>query len=183
MSRSRKWAESYPAAYYMIIAGLGLALVGLWFVIDGAVFLSKTQRVSGTVVSLDKVRGGKGMPLYYPIVSFQRTDMVEPVIFKSRPGLWPSPFAAGDQVTVAYLRDDPPSARVVSFWTLWFLPACTVLLGTGCMVAGRSTLRMRRRDKTGANRPMTQSEEMASFRFQSPLPVSDGRAAQDTDVS
>ncbi len=140
MSQPRKWAESYAAAVYMMIAGLGLAGAGVWFTADNAVFLSKAGRVAGTVVSLEKVRGAKGTPIYYPMVRFQHAEIEEPVMFKSRPGLWPSPFAVGDKVTVAYPRADPVNARVVSFWTLWFLPACMILLGAGSMFAGRSAL-------------------------------------------
>ena len=147
MSLPRKWAESYIAAVYMMIAGLGFVGAGVWFAADNAVFLSKAGRVAGTVVSLEKVRGAKGIPLYYPMVRYQRAEIREPVMFKSRPGLWPSPFAVGDKVTVAYPLGDPASAKVVSFWTLWFLPACLILLGAGSMIAGRSTLTKRRREQ------------------------------------
>ena len=151
MSPPRKWAESYIAAVYMMIAGLGLVGAGVWFTADTAIFLSKAGRVAGTVVSIEKVRGAKGTPLYYPMVRYQPAEIGELVMFKSRPGLWPSPFAVGDKVTVACAPDDPASARVVSFWTLWFLPACMILLGTGSMIAGLSTLAMRRREQTRAS--------------------------------
>ena len=151
MSPPRKWAESYIAAVYMMIAGLGLVGAGVWFTAAAAIFLSKSGRVAGTVVSIEKVRGAKGTPLYYPMVRYQPAEIGELVMFKSRPGLWPSPFAAGDKVTVACVPDDPASARVVSFWTLWFLPACMILLGTGSMIAGLSTLTMRRREQARAS--------------------------------
>ena len=148
MSPPRKWAESRAAAVYMIIAGLGLVGAGVWFIADNAMFLSKAAHVAGTVISLEKVRGAKGTPLYYPMVRYQRAGVGEPEMFRSRPGLWPSPFAVGDKVTVAYARGDPASARVVSFWTLWFLPACMIVFGAGSMYAGRSTLTTQRRGQT-----------------------------------
>ena len=135
MSPPRKWAESRAAAVYMVIAGLGLVGAGVWFIADSAVFLSEAARIDGTVIFLEKVRGGKGIPLYYPMVRYQRAGVREPVTFRSRPGLWPSPFAVGDQVTVAYTHGDPASARVVSIWTLWFVPACMILLGSGMTLA------------------------------------------------
>ena len=152
MSLPRKWAETYIAAVYMMIAGMGLVGAGVWFTADHAVFVSKAGRVAGTVVSLEKVRGAKGTPLYYPMVRYQSAEIGEPVIFKSQPGLWPSPFAVGDKVTVAYTPGDPASARVVSFWTLWFLPVCMILLGAVSMIAGLSTLTKRHREQTRASR-------------------------------
>jgi len=62
-------------------------------------------------------------------------------VFKAGPGLWPSPFAVGDAVTVAYDRDAREHAMIGSFWTLWFLPAATAALGVACVFAGRDSLR------------------------------------------
>ena len=75
MSPPRKWAESYIAAVYMMIAGLGLVGAGVWFTADTAIFLSKAGRVAGTVVSIEKVRGAKGTPLYYPMVRYQTAEI------------------------------------------------------------------------------------------------------------
>ena len=145
-STSRKWSESRFAAVYMMLAGLVLAGAGVWIVGDTQVFLSHADRAAGTVVSLAKVRGAKGTRLYHAIVQYHRPEADETVTFKSRPGLNPSPFSVGDHVTVAYRSSDPVGARVISFWTLWFLPCAMIALGGGCVFAGRSTLIKRLRE-------------------------------------
>ena len=135
----------------MVVGGLGLAVAGGWFTVDNAVFLSQTNRASGTVVLVEKVRGHRGTSIYYPSVRYRHGKTGEQTSFKSRPGLWPSPFAVGDRVTVAYRSDDPANAKVVSFWTLWFLPTCTILVGLGSICGGLSTLTERRREQTRSN--------------------------------
>ncbi|UCH74323.1 MAG: DUF3592 domain-containing protein, partial [Rhodospirillales bacterium] len=68
----------------------------------------------------------------------------ETVEFKSRFGIWPSPFAVGDRVVVAYEPRDPTAARIDSFWTIWFMPLLLVAFGLACILAGYDTLRRTR---------------------------------------
>jgi len=141
---SKKWAESRIAAVFMIVAGITLAGAGTWFGAENMHFLAATERAKGVVIALHKGRGARGSTLYFPIVRYHPAGAADDVVFRSKPGLWPSPFAAGDRVSVAYDVADPASARVVSFWTLWLLPGATVVLGLGSVLAGRANLRKRR---------------------------------------
>jgi len=86
-------------------------------------------------------RSAKGMTLYHPQVTFVTPRDGRPVNFRSRIGLWPSPFAVGEKVTVAFDPADPGTAKIVSIWTLWFLPGCMIALGLLAVVLGRTKLK------------------------------------------
>ena len=72
------------------------------------------------------------------MVRFQPLGRSTGIVFRAKPGLWPSPFDTGDRVVVAY---DPDDVRIVSFWMLWFLPGVTILFGLGCLLAARDTMK------------------------------------------
>ena len=134
-------ARSRIVAVFMMLMGLGLAGGGAWFVYANAAFLSKSQRATGTVVRLVAKRSAKGMTLYHPQVTFVTPRDGGTVNFRSRIGLWPSPFAVGEKVTVAFDPADPGPAKIVSIWTLWFLPGCMIALGLLAVVLGRAKLK------------------------------------------
>jgi len=129
------------SAAFLIMGGLAMLFVGAWFGIANMNFVNQAERAPGIVTKIVGARGARGMMLYYPIVQFQPIERSASFVFKAKPGLWPSPFDNGDQVVVAYDADNPDDARIISFWMLWFLPGATILLGLGCLLAGRDTLR------------------------------------------
>lgn len=130
-----RWLKRLNAAI-LVIGGAALIGVGGWWVWYNAEFVTSTERARGEVVELVSRRGAKGMKLYFPVVRYRPGETAAPAMFTARPGLWPSPFAVGDAVTVAYRPGDPPEAAIVSFWTLWFLPTTSILLGAACLFAG-----------------------------------------------
>jgi len=117
-----------------------MALAGAWFVDAHFSFLRQSDRSQGTVIEMISERGARGMTLLYPLVQFWPENADEQIVFRAQPGLWPSPFATGDVVTVAYNPDQPVDAKIISFWTLWFLPAVMILFGGACIFGGRHTL-------------------------------------------
>ena len=125
----------------LVIGGLALICVGVWFGVANFRFVQEAQRAPGEVVKIVAERGARGMKLYHPVVRFQAAGGGTDILFKAKPGLWPSPFDAGDEVEVAYDPDDPEGARIVSFWMLWFLPGISILSGLACLFAGRDTYR------------------------------------------
>ena len=48
-------------------------------------------------------------------------------------------------VEVAYDREDPKQAKIVSFWTVWFVPLVLALFGVACLFAGTHTVRQNKR--------------------------------------
>lgn len=126
-------------AVVLVLGGLALGGAGVGFVLAHIAFLDSAQRVPGEVVAIARERGVRGMPLHFAIVRYRPPGSPEPLEFKAKPGLWPLPFSVGQGVVVAYDPGDPADAKIVSFWTLWFLPAAMVALGIACAVAGRLT--------------------------------------------
>jgi len=114
----------------MMLLGLGLAGGGGWFAYAHAAFVADSQRATGTVVRLVAKRSAKGMMLYHPEVTF-----------RSRVGLWPAAFTVGEKVVVAFGPGEPGTAKIVSVWTLWFLPGCMIALGLLALILGRSKLK------------------------------------------
>jgi len=123
----------------LVGGGLALGVGGVWITVVHVAFLDQAGRSVGDVVAIAKERGVKGTPLHFAIVRHQPAGSDVAIEFKAKPGLWPSPFSVGDEVEVAYDPAHPDDAKIVSFWTLWFLPAVMVLVGVACLVAGRST--------------------------------------------
>ena len=126
---------------FLLVGGVSLIIAGVWIFVATTQFARHSERVPGLVMEVVGERGARGSKLYYPIVRYRPHDRGSSVVFKAKPGLWPSPFSVGDNVTVAYKEDDPDDAKIVSFWTLWFLPGVLVVFGLACLLAGRQTLR------------------------------------------
>lgn len=133
---TKRWA-----GYFLVLGGVGMLAGGIWFVHEAARFLDSTARAEGTVIELRRERGAKGIAQDHPVVRFRPSPSVAPREFRSRFGMWPSPFSVGDKVTVAYEPLAPERAEIDSFWTLWFVPGLMVLFGVACGLAGISTLR------------------------------------------
>jgi len=128
------------SAAVLLVGGAALVLAGAWFGIGNVNFIQDAARAPGTVIDIVGERGVRGT-MYYPVVRYRPRRDGASVTFKAKPGLlWGSPFDVGERVTVAYDEGDPRDAKVVSFWTLWLMPACLILLGMGCLFAGRHTL-------------------------------------------
>lgn len=119
---------------FLLLGGIAMIVAGSWIATSNAGFVLAAQRAPGIVVDLSK-RRVRGATLYHPVVRFRPAAFETPVQFTAQPGLWPSPFDVGDEVTVLYDNADPADARIESFWTLWFLPLATALLGAACLFA------------------------------------------------
>lgn len=126
---------------FLLIGGAALVITGLWIGISNLGFLYQAKRAPGIVSEIVGERSVRGTILYRPVVRFQPDGNGGHIVFKAKPGLWPSPFDTGDRVVVAYAEDNPDNAKIVSFWMLWFLPGVTALFGWACLFAGRSIMR------------------------------------------
>ncbi len=127
-------------AAVLLVGGIGLLGATLWVTATSMAALDAPARAEGRVVAIERRRAVKGGSLYTPVVRYAPAggDTVE---FEAPSFPWPSPFAVGDPVVVAYDPARPEDAAVVSFWTLWFLPLVMAGFGVGCLVAARSTWR------------------------------------------
>ncbi len=129
------------AGYFLVVGGIVMLVAGIWFIGEAMEFLDTTARTDGTVVALKRERGAKGMAEDHPVVRFVSPESGETVEFKSRFGMWPSPFTVGEEVEVAYDPAHPSRADINSFWTIWLLPLLLAAFGLACFAAGVHTLR------------------------------------------
>lgn len=134
--RKNRWVGAF-----LLIGGLAMVIGGIWYVREAVVFLDTTQKTAGTVLELKRERGVRGMRQDHPIVRFVVSETGREVIFRSKVGLWPSPFEVGQVVEVAYHPDDPKQAEINSFWTIWLPPLGLMAFGLLCLWAGLLTLR------------------------------------------
>lgn len=141
MRLPQRLANSPTFNVAMMLVGLCLVGAGGWFIYTNTAFLADSGRAKGSVVKVIAKRGSRGMTLYYPRVAFAVPGDGRTVTFTSRIGLWPSPFSAGDEVEVAFDHAAPETAKIISFSTLWFLPACMIGLGFFTVIAGRAKLK------------------------------------------
>jgi hypothetical protein len=137
--RKNRWIGAF-----LVIAGSGLLLAGIWFAGEAATFVETTARAPGMVLEVRRERGARGLPADRPIVRFTVPRAEREVVFRSKVAMWPSPFEAGEAVEVAYEPADPERAEIDSFWTIWLPPVALMLFGLLCAGAGLLTLRQAR---------------------------------------
>lgn len=133
------------AGYFLLAGGIVMSVTGIWQLVEGIEFLDAAARAEGTIVALERERSAKGLPEDHPVVLFTVPEIGVAIPFKSRFGMWPSPFSVGEKVEVAYDPGDPARARINSFWTIWFVPILIWAFGLACFAAGYHTLRQTRR--------------------------------------
>ena len=137
---TKRWA-----GYFLLVGGIVMAIAGACQILEGKGFLDATERAEGTIIALERKTSAKGLPEDHPVVLFTAPESGLTFPFKSRFGMWPSPFAVGEKVEVAYNPANPGQARINSFWTIWFVPILIGAFGLACIAAGFQTLRQIRR--------------------------------------
>ncbi len=108
-------------------------------------FVTSALRVGGTVVELERQSSSDGSGSWYPIVQFE-TESGAPTRFRARVGSNPPSWEVGEAVEVLYLPNDPDSARLAGFFSLYIGTFVTGLLalifggigGTWIMVQRRA---------------------------------------------
>jgi hypothetical protein len=129
----------------LLAGGLTMISGGIWYAHDTITFLEATKRTHGTVLELKRERGVRGIRLDHPIVRFVVPETGRDQIFKSKIGLWPSPFDVGERVEVAYDPGNPKHAKINSLWTLWLPPVALTVFGLLCFGAGALTWKWTRK--------------------------------------
>lgn len=61
----------FPSAAFLLIGGIAMMGVGMWFFFDNARFVSHAQRAQGVVEDVVGRRGARGQTLYYPVVRYR----------------------------------------------------------------------------------------------------------------
>lgn len=112
------WRRPSPKTVRLaFVAGGGLFLiVGVWLLIDAAVFLRDANTVRGTVSEMVEAGEGRQSPKVEFTVDAKR------ISFTSRVSSNPPNFVVGEDVRVVYRPEDPTRARIDSFGELWLIP-------------------------------------------------------------
>jgi hypothetical protein len=134
--------------FVLIFGGVGLlmGLIAGGMIVHTQSWLGRTVAVAGRVTELAGGGGtGRSARSYYPVVAFTTQDGRK-IEFRSNMGSNPPAFSVGEAVRVRYLPDDPDSAGIEAFFSLWFLPLMFGGMGViFLLVAGGVALATRRR--------------------------------------
>jgi Protein of unknown function (DUF3592) len=120
----------------MLVVGPIFIVTALGFVISTAMFLKHSVQAGGVVLSLaTKQDTEDGTTLYAPVFSFTAADGSAHVI-SSDVYTHPAGFAAGDHVQVRYAARTPQTARIDTFWQIWFTPFLCGAMGMAITICG-----------------------------------------------
>lgn len=127
--------------------GVGM-LVGSFFIFSNTSrFIAGATETGGKVIALDRSRSSSSSgssTTYRPVVEFT-TATGKQIEFTSSVGSSPPSHRVGETVTVLYNPADPYSARIKSFFQLWFGFLIVFLLGLVFAAIGLTMIFLRRR--------------------------------------
>jgi hypothetical protein len=100
--------------------GLGMLAVSVFIFSNTSSFIGRAVEADGEVIDLDRSRSSSSSSTTYrPVVAFT-TATGKRVEFTSSVGSSPPSHRVGERVKVLYQPADPQSARLKSFFHLWF---------------------------------------------------------------
>ena len=92
-------------------------------------FTSIAQRATGVVREMHKkIDKDDKSQTYAPIFEFKDADGVQRVV-SSDFYSYPPEFHVGDGVEILYLKNDPQSARINTYWQIWGISTVGAILG------------------------------------------------------
>lgn len=120
------------------VIGIGLLLGDIYAYKRTSRFIGNSEKAGGVVTELVKSYSGRsgsfgdsgmsGSPVYAPVVRFKTPDGRE-FEFKSAVSSNPPSYSAGDSVEVLYDKNNPASAEINGFFSLWFTVLILSFLG------------------------------------------------------
>ncbi len=120
----RLFASIFLSIGLLLLAGAGY----LFF--DNRAWLARSVEAQGEVIELVAARDGDGgNVLFAPKVRFQTADG-KSVEFQSSLRTNPPAYAVGQRVKVLYDPDNPGSASLAGFFSLWFATMVLGFIGT-----------------------------------------------------
>ena len=124
-----------------LICGLGALATGCGFAIYRSVWLYRSASTKGVVTSVSEVTNEQDHTVNYaPTFSFKAVNG-QTCSVTSGVASNPPSFAVGQEVQVRYIRGNPTSTEIDSFWQLWLL--AVVCSGLGMFFAGAGYLLLR----------------------------------------
>jgi hypothetical protein len=125
--------------------GIVAAVIGCGFAAYQSIWLFRSIPTRGIIVELTPIRDQEqNATSYAPRFTF-KNDYGRAYTVTSSVQSNPPEFAVGEQVRVRYIRSNPSSAKLDSFWQLWLVPFVCTSLGIFFSGAGYLLLRLERR--------------------------------------
>lgn len=125
--------------YAILILGLALFGLGLYFLKERLDFFKHSIQAEGIVIDIEKSgsRGSKGGSRYsyYPVISFQALDGN---IYTFSPESGTNSYGEylqGDKLTIMYNTENPQSAKIDSFWERWGIQLTFLIVGLAILLA------------------------------------------------
>lgn len=112
---------------FTLLGGLFI-LLALFLFMRTRMFLAKAQETKGTITEMIAKRGSKGGTSYSPVYEF-RTITGQMVKVEESLSTNPPRFQVGQTVDVLYDPENPQSARVKNWMSLYFMSALFGFLG------------------------------------------------------
>jgi hypothetical protein len=116
-------------AWWYFVSGIICFIVGLGFAASTAIFLARSNSTAGKVVRFEEQENSDHDGVNYaPVFSFVANDgklyTIQSGVATNPPG-----FEEGQNVSVLYIKGNPGSARLNSFWQLWFVTVICCSIG------------------------------------------------------
>lgn len=117
---------------FPLVGGL-LFAIGAFLFIRTRIFLGKAQEVKGTVTEMVYNHSSDGGGGYSPVYQF-RTISGQMITVRDNLSTNPPMFQVGQTIDVLYDPENPQSARIKKFWSLYF--TSILLCGMGLIFGG-----------------------------------------------
>jgi hypothetical protein len=128
------------------LIGLGLLAGALALALNTRSFIATAKHAQGSVIELIEKRDSDGSVTYKPVVAFT-ADSGASVNFTSSFSSNPPAYDVGEAVEVLYAPDNPNSARIRGFGSLWLGPTILGCLGAVFAAIGFGILIVSRLNK------------------------------------
>lgn len=131
--------------------GLGMLVGSVFIFSNTSRFIAGATEAQGTVIALDRSRSSSGSgSTYRPVVEFTSATGKR-IEFTGGVGSNPPSHRVGEPVTVLYRPADPYSARIKSFFQLWFGFLIVFMLGLVFAAIGLGMIVVRGRGRKRAD--------------------------------
>jgi len=130
--------------WWLLGGGLCTVAVGVGFGIYTSIYIFRSATAAGTILRFEASTDEDGTTNYAPVFSFT-TASARTYTVRSGVGTNPPGFEEGQSVRVLYIKSDPSSAKLDSFWQLWTFTVICCPLGLFFSCPGYLLLRYRRK--------------------------------------
>jgi len=128
--------------FAFIPIGLLLVLGAAWAVWSTKAWIAHSVEVQGKVVEMVRMRDSDNTGyLFAPVVRFQTVEG-RSVEFESSLRSNPPGYRTGQTVSVLYDPEEPRSAAIKGFFSLWFMPIILGFIGSVFLIVGTAMVAM-----------------------------------------